>query len=116
MKTIVFFIPTLDFVKNWIDPLYPFLEERGFKIVIMHINSLNFGIAKNTFDVVESILHKKELFIPASVVLNGEYGANDVAMGVPVKIDQNGISEIQKVTLDDIELSSLKKSSEKIYT
>jgi malate dehydrogenase len=74
-----------------------------------------FGIAKNTFDVVDSILHKKELLIPASVVLNGEYGANDVAMGVPVKIDQNGISEIQKVNLDDTESSSLKKSSEKIY-
>ena len=74
-----------------------------------------FGIAKNTFDVIDSILHKKEIFIPASVVLEGEYGETDVAMGVPVKIDQNGISEIQKVKLDDTESSSLKKSSEKIH-
>jgi malate dehydrogenase len=73
-----------------------------------------FGIAKNTFDVINSISHKKEISIPASVVLEGEYGENDVAMGVPVKIDQNGISEIQKVKLDDTESSSLKKSSEKI--
>ncbi len=73
-----------------------------------------FGIAKNTFDVIDSILHKKEISIPASVVLEGEYGENDVSMGVPVKIDQNGIFEIQKVKLDDIESSSLKKSSEKI--
>jgi malate dehydrogenase len=35
-------------------------------------------------------------------------------MGVPTKIDQNGISEIQKIPLDDSELSSLKKSSKKI--
>jgi len=73
-----------------------------------------FGIAKNTFDVIDSISHKKEISIPASVVLEGEYGENDVAMGVPVKIDQNGITEIQKVKLDDTESSSLKKSSEKI--
>ena len=73
-----------------------------------------FGIAKNTFDVIDSILHKKEITIPASVVLEGEYGENDVAMGVPVKIDQNGICEIQNVKLDDTESSSLKKSSEKI--
>lgn len=73
-----------------------------------------FGIAKNTFDVIDSIIHKKEIIIPASVVLEGEYGEHDVAMGVPVKIDQNGISEIQKVKLDDTESSSLKKSSEKI--
>jgi len=73
-----------------------------------------FGIAKNTFDVIDSILHKKEIIIPASVVLEGEYGENDVAMGVPVRIDQNGVSEIQKMKLDDTESSSLKKSSEKI--
>ena len=73
-----------------------------------------FGIAKNTFDIIDSILHKKEITIPVSVVLEGEYGENDVAMGVPVRIDQNGISEIQKIKLDDTESSSLKKSSEKI--
>lgn len=73
-----------------------------------------FGIAKNTFDIIDSILHKKEIAIPVSVVLEGEYGENDVAMGVPVRIDQNGISEIQKMKLDDTESSSLKKSSEKI--
>jgi len=32
-----------------------------------------------------------------------------------VKIDQNGITEIQKIKLDDTESSSLKKSSEKIH-
>ncbi|MGY5148376.1 MAG: malate dehydrogenase [Candidatus Nitrosopumilus sp. bin_7KS] len=73
-----------------------------------------FGIAKNTFDVIDSILHKKEITIPASVVLEGEYGENDVAMGVPVRIDQNGVCKIQIVKLDDTESSSLKKSSEKI--
>jgi len=73
-----------------------------------------FGIAKNTFDVIDSIIHKKEIIIPASVVLEGEYGESDVAMGVPVRIDQNGVSEIQKMKLDDTESSSLKKSSEKI--
>ena len=73
-----------------------------------------FGIAKNTFDVIDSIIHKKEITIPASVVLEGEYGEDGVAMGVPVRIDQNGVFEIQKIKLDDTESSSLKKSSEKI--
>lgn len=73
-----------------------------------------FGIAKNTFDVIDSILNKKEINIPASVVLEGEYGESDVAMGVPVKIDQNGVVEIEKIKLDDTESSSLKKSAQKI--
>jgi malate dehydrogenase len=73
-----------------------------------------FGIAKNTFDVIESILNKKEIEIPASIVLEGEYGEYNVSMGVPVKIDQNGVSQIREIKLDDDELSLLKKSSEKI--
>ncbi|WP_026090148.1 lactate dehydrogenase [Nitrosopumilus sp. SJ] len=73
-----------------------------------------FGIAKNTFDVIDAIVKKKEIVIPASIVLEGEYGEYNIAMGVPVKIDQNGVSEIQKIKLDDTEASSLKKSSEKI--
>ena len=52
--------------------------------------------------------------IPASIVLDGEYGEHDVAMGVPVKINQSGVIEIQQIRLDDTESSSLKKSSEKI--
>ena len=73
-----------------------------------------FGIAKNTFDVINAILKKKEISIPASIVLDGEYGEHDVAMGVPVKIDQSGVIEVKQIKLDDTESSSLKKSSEKI--
>ena len=73
-----------------------------------------FGIAKNTYDVINSIINAKELSISASVVLEGEYGETDVAMGVPVKITQNGVSEIQTIELDELESSMLKESSKKI--
>ncbi len=32
-----------------------------------------FGIVKNAFDVIDSVIYKKEIVIPASVVLEGEY-------------------------------------------
>lgn len=73
-----------------------------------------FGIAKNAYDVIDAIVNSKELLISASVVLEGEYGENDVAMGIPVTINQSGVSEIHKITLDEFETSSLKKSSKKI--
>jgi malate dehydrogenase len=73
-----------------------------------------FGIAKQTYDVIESILNSKELFIPASVVLEGEYGEKDVAMGIPVKITKNGVSEIQTICLDASESLLLRESSQKI--
>ena len=74
-----------------------------------------FGIAKNAFNVINAILNAKDLFVPASVVLQGEYGENDVAMGVPVIINQYGVSKIEDLKLDEFEFSLLKKSSQKLH-
>ncbi|MDH3279490.1 MAG: lactate dehydrogenase [Nitrosopumilus sp.] len=74
-----------------------------------------FGIAKNAFDIINAILNAKDLLVPASVVLQGEYGENDVAMGVPVIINQYGVSKIEDLKLDEFEFSLLKKSSQKLH-
>ena len=74
----------------------------------------HFGIAKNTYDVLETIIQKRELSVPASVVLEGEYGVNDVAMGIPVKINQHGVFEIEEIILDPSESKLLMNSSRKI--
>ena len=74
-----------------------------------------FGIAKNAFDVIDSIVNNREFSAPASVVLQGEYGENNVAMGVPVLINSSGISKILDIVLDNSESLLLKKSSQRIH-
>ena len=73
-----------------------------------------FGIAKNTFDVIRSIIKNDELIIPASIVLNGEYGEKDIAMGIPVKINKDGIKEIIEIKLNKSENDLLKISAQTI--
>ena len=73
-----------------------------------------FGIAKNTFDVIRSIIKNDELVIPASIVLNGEYGEKDVSMGIPVKINKNGVKEIIEIKLNESESKLLKISAQTI--
>jgi len=73
-----------------------------------------FGIAKNTFDVIESINNHQSLFIPASVLLDGEFGEKDVCMGVPIKITSKGFSEIQSMDFDESEQELFKKSAQTI--
>jgi len=73
-----------------------------------------FGIAKSVYDVIHAITDTKELFIPASIVLEGEYGEYGVSMGIPVRINKNGVFEIQKINLDEFEKSMLKESAKKI--
>ena len=73
-----------------------------------------FGIAKNTFDVIRSIIKNDELVISASIVLNGEYGEKDVSMGIPVKINKNGVKEIIEIKLNESESKLLKISAQTI--
>lgn len=73
-----------------------------------------FGIAKNTFDVLRSIIKNDELIIPASIVLNGEYGEKDISMGIPVKINKDGIIEIIEIKLNKSESKLLKISAQTI--
>lgn len=73
-----------------------------------------FGISKNTFDIVESIIKKKSISIPTSVLLKGEYGEKDVCIGVPSTIGPQGLKEIQKMKLSNSELELFKESAETI--
>lgn len=75
-----------------------------------------FGIAKNTYDVLSAITHKNELEIPASIVLEGEYGVSNVSMGIPVKINHAGVVEIEKISLDESESDLLALSAKKIHS
>lgn len=70
-----------------------------------------FGIGKNTFDIVESMIKKKKLSIPASVLLNGEYGISDVCLGVPTKLSKDGLDSIDEIKLEESELNALHDSA-----
>ena len=72
-----------------------------------------FGIAKNTFDIIRSLVQNQEISVPVSVLLNGEYGISDVSLGVPTKISKTS-TVIHELTLMDSELVSLHKSAETI--
>ena len=49
-----------------------------------------------------------------SAHLDGEFGTDDVYIGVPVKLGINGVEEIIELKLTDTELASLQASA-KIY-
>ncbi len=73
-----------------------------------------FGIAKNTYDILESIIKNQTLYIPASILLEGEFGEENVCMGVPIKITSKGIMEIQSMDFDESEKELFKISAQTI--
>ncbi|RLD34961.1 MAG: malate dehydrogenase, partial [Bacteroidetes bacterium] len=61
--------------------------------------------------MAESIIRDQHRTFPVCVGLKGEYGMNDVFLGVPVKLGKNGIEEIIEVELNGEERKLLEESS-----
>ena len=64
--------------------------------------------------LVDSILSNQKKMIPCSVMLNGEYGLNDICIGVPVIIGANGVEEIVEISLNDLENENLQNSASSV--
>ncbi len=61
--------------------------------------------------VVESIIHNQKKVIPCCVALEGEYGQNDICVGVPCVIGKNGLEEILDYKLNAEETALFEKSA-----
>ncbi|MBT7895451.1 MAG: malate dehydrogenase, partial [Flavobacteriales bacterium] len=64
--------------------------------------------------LVHSIACDQKKIFPCSSYLDGEYGLNDLCIGVPVVLGKNGIEEIVEIELTGKELSALKNSAEAV--
>lgn len=64
--------------------------------------------------LVDSILNAQKRIIPCSVYLEGEYGQNDICIGVPVIIGKNGWENILELDLDSNEKDLFTKSADAV--
>jgi len=64
--------------------------------------------------VVESIVRDQKKVIPCSVFLEGEYGQNDICIGVPVVLGKNGIEKIVQWELNEDEKILFSKSADAV--
>ncbi|MBT6013367.1 MAG: malate dehydrogenase [Flavobacteriales bacterium] len=62
--------------------------------------------------LVQSIACDQKKMFPCSALLEGEYGLEDLCIGVPVVLGRNGIEKIVKLDLNDSEMDKLKESAE----
>ncbi len=69
--------------------------------------STEFGIGAACADICKAIFHDEKRVIPASVLLEGEYGMKDVSCGVPCVIGRNGIEDIIELPLNEKEKEQL---------
>ncbi len=61
--------------------------------------------------LVKSIILNEHKTFPCCVALNGEYGQDDICIGVPVVLGKNGIEKIVKLNLNEEEKALFEKSA-----
>ena len=62
-------------------------------------------------EMVRAIAQDAQKMFPCSALLEGEYGLNDISIGVPCIIGKNGIEKIVEIELSDAEKEKLTESA-----
>jgi malate dehydrogenase len=97
--------------KEAIDKLVLRARKGGAEIVaLLKTGSAYYAPSSATVEMVESILKDKKKVLPCAAYLEGEYGINDLFVGVPVKLGSNGIEKIYTIDLSSEEKAMLAKS------
>ena len=98
--------------KERIEALVDRTRNGGAEIVsLLKTGSAYYAPASAAVEMAESIIKDKKKILPCAVYLQGEYGLNDLFMGVPVKLGAGGVEEIIEITLTAEEKSALQNSA-----
>jgi malate dehydrogenase len=95
-----------------IDALVDRTRNGGAEIVgLLKTGSAYYAPASAAVEMAESIIKDKKKILPCAVYLEGEYGINDLFIGVPVKLGAAGAEEIIEITLTADEKAALQNSA-----
>lgn len=82
--------------------IYDGMVESGAK-VIKAKGATFYAIAASAVKLIKAILSDTNTILPLSTMLNGEYGAKDMAMGVPCMVGGSGLIKVVELPLTDDE-------------
>jgi malate dehydrogenase len=87
-------------------------RQGGGEIVeLLGSGSAFYAPAAAIVEMVDTILLDQKRILPCATYLQGEYGINDLFVGVPIKLGAGGIEEIIQLNLTDEELADLENSA-----
>jgi malate dehydrogenase len=110
-------IPVPDLVQmKWttqqrIDQIVQRTRDGGAEIVgLLKTGSAYYAPATSAIAMADSYLKDKKRVLPCAAQLNGQYGVDNLYVGVPVVIGSQGVERIVEIKLDSEEKTAFKKS------
>ncbi|HIJ56880.1 MAG TPA: malate dehydrogenase [Deltaproteobacteria bacterium] len=105
-------IPITELIpQDRIDAIVDRTRNGGAEIVKLLTTSAYYAPASAACEMAEAILKDKKKILPCAAYLEGEYGFNDLFIGVPVKLGASGIEDVIEITLTDEEKAALANSA-----
>jgi malate dehydrogenase len=101
--------------KEKLDAIIKRTREGGAEIVSLLKNgSAFYAPSASVVEMVDAILKDKKKILPCTVLCKGEYGVNDIFLGVPVKLGKMGMEQIIEIKLNKEESDALGKSADAV--
>ncbi len=106
-------IPVTELIpKDQLDQIVKRTANGGAEIVgLLKTGSAYYAPSSGAVEMAEAILKDKRKILPCAAYLEGEYGINNLFVGVPCKLGANGLEKIIEINLTAEERIALHKSA-----
>lgn len=83
-------------------------REAGW-VTFKYKNCTEYGICSAAAKLVDIVLHDEKIIMPVSAELTGEYGEENIFIGVPAIIGTNGVEKVIELPMSNEDLQAFKK-------
>ncbi len=100
--------------KERLDEIIQRTKVGGGEIVKLLGTSAWYAPGAAVAQMAEAILNDQKRIFPCCTLLKGEYGLENIYLGVPVKLGKNGIEQIIEIELNEEEKADMNRSAESV--
>ncbi len=106
-------IPVTDMVaEDTLNAIIERTKKGGGELVQLMGTSAWYAPGAAAAQMVEAIIKDEQRIFPCCVRLEGEYGMDNIFLGIPVKLGRNGIEQKIELNLNEAEMKLLQESAE----
>jgi malate dehydrogenase len=108
-------IPVTDLVaEDTLNAIIERTKKGGGELVQLMGTSAWYAPGAAAAQMVEAIIKDEQRIFPCCVRLEGEYGMENIFLGIPVKLGRNGIEQKMELNLNEAEMKLLQESAEHV--
>jgi malate dehydrogenase len=108
-------IPVTELIaQDKLDAIIKRAQNGGGELVQLMGTSAWYAPGAAAAQMVSAIVRDEQRIFPCCAWLTGQYGINDLCIGVPVKLGRNGIEQVIELQLNDEEMKLLHNSADAV--